>query len=269
IENTWKGEGGIVTWERGGYNPSEVFAVLQDYEIELKKSEYFAEDVTFTNKIYFDEPLKGVLHDKVKFNKKPEDATYPKFDSYTKKFVIEDLYENIDYEGGLSMQGSKLVGTGTLENTAKLRIYKNDTLVLSAASVYFGFRSDRVSSLRTAVTIKLRNDSIFHSNLFFTYRVKFKELTLLKSDDYSSQAPYSNSYHKVDMNFDQLTWRMDEDIMTFSAPRGAAIGYAYFESVNYFNYNKFMNMMMLDRAHPLVSLKSFANKYGSDEFPVN
>lgn len=269
IINKWIGTGGLVTWERGGYSRDDVFAVLQDYEIELKKSEYFARDVTFTNRIYINEPLEGVLHDKVKYNKEPEKATYPKFDSYTKEFIIENLYENIDYEGGLSMQGAKLVGTGTLEKTAKLKIYRNDTLVLSAASLYFGFRSDRVSSLRTSVSIKLRADSIFHPDLFFTYRARIKELTLLKSDNFSSQGPYSNSYHKVDMNFDQLTWRMDEDIMKFTAIRGASIGNAYFESVNYFNYNKFMNMMMMDKAHPLVSLKSFARKYGSDEFPVS
>ena len=40
------------------------------------------------------------------------------------------------------------------------------------------------------------------------------------------------------MNFDQLSWKMDEDVMRFTAPRGTAIGDAYFESVNYFNYNK-------------------------------
>ncbi len=269
IENIWKGEGGLVTWERGGYNREDVFATLQDYEIELKKSEYYAEHITFINKIYFDEPLEGNLHDKVKYNQDTEKATYPKFYSYTKEFIIEDLYDNIDYEGGLSMQGAKLVGTGTVEKTAKLKIYRNDTLVFSAASVYFGFRSDRISSLRTSVSIKLRNDSIYHPDLFFTYRVNIKELTLLKSDNFSSQAPYSNSYHKVDMNFDQLTWRMDENIMKFSAPRGTAIGNAYFESENYFNYEKYLNMMMMDNAHPLVLLKSFASKYGSDEFPVN
>ncbi len=268
VENLWKGETGLVTWERGGYSRDSVFAHLKEYQIDLTKSEYTAENVTFTNKLYFNEPLIGVLEDKVKYNTSTEDATYPKFDSYTKQFVIHNLYENIDYEGGLSMQGAKLVGTGTQENNAHLKIYRNDTLVLTASSVYFGFRADRVSSQRTAITIKLRQDSIYHPNLFFTYRVKNRELTLLKTDNYASQGPYFNSYHKLDMNFDQLTWNMDENVMRFTAPRGAAIGNAYFESVNYFNYNKFMNMMMLDQQHPLYVLKKFASIYGSDEFPV-
>ncbi len=268
VESLWNGEGGLITWERGGHSRNEVFATLEEYEIDLRKSEYYAENVTFTNKHYFEEPLEGVLHDKVKHNKLPENATYPKFESYTKKFLIEDLYENIDYEGGLSMQGAKLVGTGTSDNMAKLNIFRNDTLVLIASSVYFGFRTDRLSSQRTSVTIKLKNDSIFHPDLMFTFRVRNKELTLLKSDNYSSKGPYFNSYHKVDMNFEQLTWNMDEDVMRFTAPRGTAIGDAYFESVNYFNYDKFMAMMMFDQEHPLYLLKSFAQMYGSEAFPV-
>lgn len=269
VGNRWEGDGGLVTWERGGYPRDQVFAHLPEYEIDLTKSEYEVEDVTFTNKIYFDEPLYGSLEDKVKLNRDPEDATYPRFYSYTKEFRIENLYENIDYQGGLSMQGAKLVGTGTQENNAKLQIYRNDTLVLTASSLYFGFRADRVSSERTSITIKLGNDSIYHPDLFFTYRVRNRELTLLKTDNYTSQGPYTNSYHKVDMNFDQLTWKMDEDVMRFTAPRGAAIGNAYFESVNYFNYNKYLNMMVMDQRHPLYVLKEFSQVYGSEEFPTS
>ena len=269
VENVWNGSTGLVTWERGGYNRNEVFAYLKDYQIDLRHAEYSAEHVIFTNKLYFDEPLEGILEDKIKYNVTIENATYPKFDSYTKKYIINDLYENIDFEGGLSMQGAKLVGTGTTEENAQLKIYRNDTLVLKASSVYFGFRIDRVSSQRTAITIKLKNDSIFHADLFFTYRVDKRELTLLKSDNFSSRGPYYNSYHKIDMNFDQLTWDMDEEIMRFSAPRGSAIGEAYFESVNYFNHDKYMDMMMMDQQHPLYLLKKFAEIYGYNDFPVS
>ena len=71
------------------------------------------------------------------------------------------------------------------------------------------------------------------------------------------------------MNFEQLSWNMQEDFMRFTAPRGAAIGDAYFESVNYFNYDRYLGMMMMDQAHPLFVLKKFAQHYGSEEFPVD
>jgi hypothetical protein len=264
----WKGNGGLVTWERGGYNRDLVSALLVDYTIDLNKSEYTANYVTFTNKNYFEKPLSGILEDKVKHINEPDDATYPQFYSYTKSFKIDNLYKDINYTGGLSMQGAKLVGTGSVENPAKLFLFKNDTLVLVASSLYFGFKADRVASERTSVVIKLRQDSIYHPDLFFTYRIATRELTLQKTDSYSSMGPYYNSYHNVDMNFEQLTWRLDQDFMRFSAQKGATIGNAYFESVNYFNYDKFLNLQLMDKVHPLISLRSFSKKYGSEEFPL-
>ena len=266
--NEWQGEGGMVTWERAGYTADQVYAKLNEYSILLKKSEYTAKNIQFFNSIYLDEPLLGELRDKVRHISKPENATYPKFQSYTETFELEEIYQDVDYKGGLSMQGAKLVGSGTQENLAKLYIYRNDTLVLEAGSLFFGFKSDRVSSLSTSVSIKLKQDSIYHPDLFFTFRTANRELNLSKTDKYSSQGPYSNSYHKVDMNFDMLTWRLNEDYMKFSASRGAAIGNANFESVNYFNLDNFINLQMMDRAHPLIIVRSFSRKYGSEEFPI-
>ena len=111
------------------FKRDDVYARLDSYEINMTRSEYFARDAVFVNKFYFDAPLKGILTDKVKFNKTPGDADYPQFDSYQKDFKIKDLYKDIDYEGGLSMQGAKLVGTGNRKNrpgflfTGKIRLF--------------------------------------------------------------------------------------------------------------------------------------------------
>jgi hypothetical protein len=264
----WKGTGGFVTWERGGYERNQVNARLKDYTIDLTGSDYKASDVVFTNKNYFEKPLTGTIEDKVKHINKPDDAAYPQFFSYTKSFKIDNLYKDINYEGGLSMQGAKLVGTGTVENPARLFLFRKDTLVLVASSIYFGFKADRVASERTSIVIKLRQDSIFHPDLFFMYRVDNRELTLQKNDSYSSSGPYFNSYHNVDMSFDQLSWRLDQDYMRFSAAQGTTIGNAYFESKNFFNYDKFLNLQLMDKVHPLISLRSFSIKFGSKTFPL-
>jgi hypothetical protein len=268
INGVWKGNGGTVTWERGGYAKEDVFATLSDYTIDLEKSEYDAENVVFTHKVYFPEPIAGEMHDKVKHIPKVDEATYPKFFSYTKTFNIEDLYPDVNYAGGLSMQGAKLVGTGTNNDLAKIFLYREDTLVLTASSKYFGFKSDRVASERTTISIKLKKDSIFHPDLFFDFRTQTRELILLKTDNYTSEGPYSDSYHKVEMNFDQLTWRIDENYMRFGAPKGTTIGNAYFESVNYFDFDKYVAMQMMDDVHPLVSIRGFSRNFGSEEFPI-
>jgi hypothetical protein len=268
LENIWKGKTGLVTWQRGGYLPNEVFANLNDYTINLNKSEYEAENVVFTNSNYFAEPLEGTLNDKVKHIVSEDRATYPQFNSYKKTFYIENLYDGVNYSGGLSMQGAKMVGIGSSNNLARIFLYRNDTLVLEASSIYFGFKSDKVVSERTSITIKLKQDSIYHPDLFFDFRTNSRELILLKTDNFTSQGPYSNSYHKVEMNFDQLVWRIDEDYMRFTSAKGSTIGNAFFESTNYFNLIKYIDMQMMDNVHPLLSLRSFSKKFLNDVFPI-
>ncbi len=267
VEHIWKGSSGKITWERAGFSSDSVFAELPaEYVIDITGSEYTAENAVFTNMYFFNKPLKGILVDKVKLIHSPQDATYPRFDSYQKNFKIRNLYQNINYEGGLSMQGSKLVGTGGQSENAKVSVYRHDSLLLTAFSGYFVFKADRINGINTSVIIKLDKDSIFHPGLDFRYIVPSRELTLSRSDKFTSRSPYFDSYHNIDMSFEQLVWKTDESVMQFKAPIGASVGIADFESVNYFNYGEYMSMQGIDEVHPLISIRSFAKKYGSEEF---
>ncbi|HJX70706.1 MAG TPA: hypothetical protein VJ346_02105 [Bacteroidales bacterium] len=269
VERKWTGDGGLVTWERGGYSRDSVNARLSSYVIDMSKSEYAAENVVFTNKYFFSKPLTGTLTDKVKYIQSTGDATYPQFDSYQKNFYIKDLYDNIDYEGGLSMQGSKLVGTGDQNENAKIFILRNDSLLLLAKSGYFAFRADRINGTNTSVVIHLDRDSIFHPGLDFRYVVPTRQLTLSRSERFTSQSPYFNSYHNIDMSIEQLVWKTDEPLMHFRAPVGATIGNANFESADFFNYNWFNELQGMDEVHPLILIRSFSRKIKSEEFSAD
>ena len=266
VTSVWKGNGGLVTWERAGFKRSEVYAQLNAYEINMSRPEYTARDVIFVNKFYFDAPLKGIMTDKVKLIKVPEDADYPEFDSYQKDFKIKELYKDINYEGGLSMQGSKLVGTGNREKQAQVFIYRKDTLVLVARSDYFAFKSNRINATTASIVIKLKKDSIFHPGLAFNYMVPTRELSLYRTDNFMSQSPYFDSYHNIDMTFEQLVWKMNEPVMHFTALLGSQIGNANFESVNFFNNEDYQSMQLMDEVHPLVSIRSFARFMGVEQF---
>jgi len=121
------------------------------------------------------------------FNYEHLNATFPKFDSYKKEFVIKELYKNVDYEGGFSMQGAKLVGKGSKEKPARLDFYRKDTLRLKATSLFFIFRPEKVIGVDAAVKIYLEKDSIYHGDLFFTYTTNNKEISLSKSENYSAK----------------------------------------------------------------------------------
>ncbi len=262
----WRGEKGLVTWERSNYDRNTVNAKLYTYKIELNKSTYKADSVEFTNTNYFKYKLLGVLEDNVMQIMTATSATFPKFDSYQKTFELKNLYKNVDYKGGFSMQGSKLLGKGNDEALATLFFYRNDTLRLKAFSKYLIFTPQKISGNNTGASIYLENDSIYHANLLFTYSVQNREVTLLKSEEFTAQCPFLNSYHKIDMNFEQLVWRINDPILYMNSTPGSAQGKATFESVNFFNYSNYLDIMKYDEQHPLFLLKRYAKKINLQKF---
>lgn len=266
IENKWDGSGGNVTWERAGYKPETVNALLNIYHIELNHLEYTADSVIFTYSKYFSHPVTGKLKDKVMEISDPEAATYPEFDSYSKRFIFKDLYENIDYDGGFSMRGAKIIGSGNATEDAIISVKSGTKILMTVKSKFFVFHPDIINGINTTVKINLETDSIFHPDLNFTYLAKLKEVDLVRGESFSSRSPYLNSYHKVDMDFEQLTWKIDQPKINLTMARGSTIGKARFESVNYFKQEQFDKLQGMDNVHPLVSIKKYSRVLKSDHF---
>ena len=266
-DQLWKGKGGTVTWERAGYAPDVVSARLSDYTINMKQSQYGADSVWLTHTTYFPTPVMGKLIDKVWNNSNPEAAQYPEFITYNKKFLFNNLYPDINYEGGFSIKGTRVIGAGTDEEKATIRIQKGDSLQMDIKSKSFVFRNNRINATNVSLNIRLDNDSIFHNNLSFAYRVDAGEVNFTRSDAASSKAPYSNSYHKVNMDFEQLIWRTNEPLMSLSMTIGSAGGRAQFRSQNYFDRGYFESMQYFDEVHPLISVRNCAANWGMVTFP--
>jgi hypothetical protein len=264
----WIGKGGTVTWERAGYNASEVNAKLNNYQINLTRSEYSADSVVFTYNKYFNTPVSGILNDQVMHLQSPESASYPEFDTYNKQYSFKNLYDNIDYDGGFSMRGAKIVGSGSETEDAKIVVKKNDKILMEVLSKYFVFRWDRINGINTVVKIRVDQDSIYHSDLSFNYYVENKEVSLLRTEEYSSKSPYYDSYHKLDMNFEQLIWRIDQPKIRLTMSRTATIGKAQFQSQNLYNQGQFEELQGRDAVHPLIALYKLSKKINTTRFPA-
>ena len=115
----------------------------------------------------------------------------------------------------------------------------------------------------------LENDSIYHPDLQFNYQESTDELRFSKSQSYTSESPYKNSYHKIDMNFEEWLWKRNSGIILFKPISGAAIGQATFESSNFFNYEFFEKLQGMDDLHPLVGLWQYGRGIGLNRFPAS
>jgi hypothetical protein len=265
----WIGEGGIVSWERAGFDKTRVYAELQNYQIDLGHPYYSADSVLFYHHIYLDKPLKGNLEERIRAIPSPNMATFPRFNSYTKRILIVNMFDNINFEGGISMNGSKLNGSGDKYKNASLSIFKNDTLLLNIKSEYIVFSKDRIASKKAIATIYLEEDSIFHPGIAFNYQVSNKEITLYRTNDKLTHSPYFNSYHNLDMEFEMFSWKIEDPKIKMTMSRGASLGHARFESISYYNENEFHRIQGIDNHHPLFTLKKFAKWYYSETFPVD
>ncbi|MFO7755649.1 MAG: hypothetical protein R6V34_06685 [Bacteroidales bacterium] len=269
VTKIWNGRGGIITWERAGYPPDEVYAEASTYTIDLTRSSYGIDSVLFINNTYFDRPVYGRLENRTVNIIKQENARYPRFETYQKEFFLEDIYENIDFTGGLEFEGAIVNGKGEPHNPATIEMYRNDTLYVEARAPSFLFNRENIQTQSTEFTLYLDEDTIYHSDIAFSFNVPSRELNTFKSRFPTSKSPYYNSYHKMDMYFDYLSWKMDESLITLSRARGASIGQAYFESNSYFSEQEFIKLLGIDDYHPLFRLKAFAEWYYSDTFPVD
>lgn len=250
---------GKVTWESVGMPDTEMFAQLGNYNINLKTSSYSADSVLLYYPALFDGQVLGRLDDKVTLIQDIQRAKYPQFISYKNSYHLEEYVSGINYRGGLSIEGPNLVGSGVAGVPAEIEIFSNDTLRVRAKSHRFTMNGRFIRSLKSEVSIFFGKDSIFHPDLILDYDVAKEQLRLSKSEDFTSQGPYSNNYHNIDMNFDELLWNREESMMKFQAMLGSSIGRATFESNTFFNYDFYLGLQGMDFYHPLAQLAAYAD----------
>jgi len=248
------GKGGKVEWIRAGLG-DDVYADIKRYSIDCKTGNYTSDSAVFYGKQYFDKPQLGKLNDRIiTENGEP---TYPRFDSYSKRLLVKNIYPDVDYDGGFGMRGPKFVGSGSASNPAKIIFRRDGKKFMEISARAFGMNKDRVVANPGAVKLFMDKDSIYHPGLSFTYQVDKKTVTIIRGDDGLQKTPYTNSFHKYDMYFEQLVWKIDEPLLTMGFLPNNFQGEAYFESMDFYNADRAAAI----RGNESVSLTQKLNEY--------
>lgn len=262
----WVGTGGKVNWKRAGLSEDQVWADLRDYRIGIRFAKYEADTVVFHNTEYFDKPLLGGLEEKILANGSGENASYPRFTSFDTRHRINEIFKEIDYEGGFSMRGARLYGSGNDTQDAYLMFKRKDQVFVKIGSKDFIIRKDRISSTRASITIYWEKDSIYHPGLEMKYMNASRELSMLRTEEGLPQSPYFDSYHKVDIYVEAVYWKMEEPKIDFTMIKGpGGEGNALFESNNYFREERYHRMQGMDDVNPLDYVLGYYKKVHSKE----
>jgi len=266
--NLFYGDGGQITWERLNIPAGQVYVKLNHYKLDLSKSAYAIDSVNLVDKRYFTEPLIGLIENKIHPGVAPEVAGYPRFTSYELRNRIKNIYPGMDYEGGFSLQGLKVLGTGLPSQKSVLSVFNNQKLLLRLASTYFSFRPDQARGINTEASIYLETDSIYHPGLLFQYNGKQKEISLIRDGQGLSPSRFLNTYHDFDLNVEMIRWRTGDNSMTMTGLPGTTENRASFESADFFNIDRYNEILIADKMHPVAAVKQCADYYYSRTYTL-
>lgn len=263
----WIGKGGKIKWLRADFDESVMYADFNHrYKVNINTTQYTIDSVLYYNKKYFTKPLLGKLIEKCISGEKGEQANYPQFESYDLRLKINNIAQGVDYDGGFSMRGAKFVGSGTKESNALLKFKRKDTLFLVASSKSFIIRPDQITASRASVQFLNGKDSIFHPGLVFKFSTTTRQVTLIRDEQGMALAPYYDSYHKLDMYFEALYWKLDENFIDMKRLLGSSATQANFESNDYYREIRFYKIQGMDDVNPLFKLRDCAKQQNSNTF---
>lgn len=263
----WIGKGGNVYWTRVGFGKDRASAKLRKYDLNVKSSEYSADSVDFMFPKVFANPIIGKLQDKATTDYLGAKASYPRFKSYQAIFEIKNIFKNIDYKGGFTLEGNQILGTGVDTARASITIKYNNKIAMRALSNAFVINPDNIAASKAAVAIYLDKDSVFHSQLVFNYQEKTRRLSLSRDEQGLYAAPFYSTYHQLEFLSGNLIWPIDEALVQFKTianPDQAS----EFKSGSFFRESEYIASQGLLDYNPLKKIAGYIVSQKTNIVPV-
>jgi hypothetical protein len=258
IWGTIKGLGGQVFWKKSGYDTTKVFANIKTYTLNLSQTTQKFDSVKFTFADVLKNPISGSLTLSYNDVNNPEQTYYPQFSSYNRSIAITNLFDSLNFVGGLSIKGRIFIGYGTSHEPATVTIIKAKKPFIIAKSQSFQIKSDGLVANDASIVLRMVKDSIIHSNKMLVFNNQNRELRLTTSQkDMLTKGPYLDSYHQIGIIADQLYWNLKSNLIRFNAQIGSNQSEAIFESFNFFNQDLFDGLMRHDEKHPVFEIRKY------------
>lgn len=268
----FEGRTGRVDWGRSGWDPQKNFADFEEFSIRLKSPSIAVDSALFTTEL-FPDPLMGQLTDKARARKRDDRtgqaqdaARYPRFDTYINRLSMPDIVPGVDFRGGLTVRGAELQGKGTEEEPAELDFRRADTVLVRCRASLFILRAEQFGGQGVEAVVRLGQDSIFHPELNLRFDLASQKLALVRTEEGLGPRPFSDSYHKVSLDCDVLSWRMNENRLRLEGPPGSSRSTAILFSEDFFDQDVFRDMQGIDPIHPITRVYNHIRATGDSTF---
>jgi len=262
----WTGRGGTVNWAKTGLQADKNFVSITDYTMTLKGTKISSDSATVHSDFY-EKPLDGSFIDQAQALHRNNEFSYPQFVSFSKKIVKKSILPDIDYVGGFSLKGASFTGVGFGNEPASLIFFRNSKSFIKTSAMRFTINEKGVYSENCRSVIYIgTNDSIYHPGLILKYNNESVDFSRDKKG--LAQAPFSDSYHNIDMYVDRLVWYKTTGRLNLEWNFGTNNKQAKFESKEYFSPQLYSQLQGMSKVHPLVAAYGYFYKFDKETFPV-
>ena len=241
-----------------------VTADLGPFDFDMNKPEFMAQPVTLTYPFLLEAPVKGALSYK-SVRRKPGqvDTGYPRFISLTNDARIKNLGQNIQYRGGLSMAGSKVLSAALDGSLSNLTVSLDGKPKFRASSRAYVLGDSVITASRAGITIyEGTKDSITHPGVTLKYLKNQQQLKLAREEGLYKTTPYSDSYHQLEIRTEALNWDLRKPALDFAVLSAKNQQSADFESKEFFTNDRYQQLKSINRLHPLQMLVGYSQAHG-------
>ena len=260
-------EGGTCYWTRVGYSADTLRAELSTWSFDAKKGHIVADSVTLHSALYFTEPVVGSFEERLSGNGL-QSRSFPRFTSYRSDFKMPSIFKDVHFEGGFAVLGDKYFGASSDSALCSLIFeYKQDTIIV-LRSRQINLNPHLLKSQRVTMTLYMEEDSLFHPYSTMRFDPVKGELVVTAGEMGLGYAPIVDSYHNLDISYDQLTWLQETPIVNLKMLNLGAAKTALMESSQYFRVPKMEQLQGLQMEHPFYELRNVAYGFGYEDIPM-
>lgn len=268
MESRWKGTKGRADWTRVGFGSDEVYVTFGRYEIDCRQSEYSVDSARLFYEEYNKKNITGKFSDKLLSFINPETTTYPRFESYRKDLLFDNIAPHVKLYGGIALQGAKMNAGGTPEHKAMIKIFRYDKLLgVVAHSVNFDINKDKeINAAQAEVKLLLGKDSLLHGGINLRYNSEKRELYLFRGKNGIQKSPFYDYYHAMEISPDVVFWDMNEPALYLRNITQSGQSEVVLESFDYYSAGKMEKFQHLADYNIVEKLRSIAESTGETEF---
>jgi hypothetical protein len=267
----WRGSKGLLTWGRFGEEKGkEIYADFGDYSIDLQKTTYRIDSALLHYERFFKHPVLGRLSDKIMAGPPGKRTSYPRFKACLDNYEIENIYKDVDYLGGIRLEGLKIIGAGTEGNDALVIIRHNDTIFGRVEAEEFLISDLKIEAKDARASFYFGRDSLFHPQIHLRYSIPDNRIMLFNDEVVTKMPPFIDTYHQLLIYSEALYWNVDSTGMYFKNMQGVnRKNKASFISNNYFSEKTFYQIQGMDDINPLYTIYNYLHTYDDKEIHVN